>query len=910
MEEDSLFYCTSKDATPMMTQYLSTKAQYPGCLLLFRMGDFYEMFFDDAKVASSVLNIALTSRGKHLESDIPMCGVPVAALDNYMERLVKYGYRVAICDQMEDPKEAKKRGYKAIVRREVTRIVTPGTLVEDNLLSSRKNNFLMAIVPDMNKKTSKAKTISFAAIDISTGDFIVNTLLDNEFNMAMEVYQPQELLVPSCHERSEFSKYLKAITDAGIMYLPDSKFNPIVEKDRLEKYFKVKTLDSFGINMPNELAACGSILEYLLITQRDNFSSMPTPKKTTFSNYLVLDPSTSKSLEVTTSTRGEYDYCLLGALDKTSTPFGARALASRVSMPIINREQLQKRLDCVEFFRKNEKMMKLIRENLSCCPDFERAINRIRFNKFSPRDVGDIRESLRVLGRIQRDVGSNNASPPSETYASTIFNVETASASNKMRVLQVPSEGEYTFEDLADFSSLLKLLETALIEKLPANNKDGGIIADGYSEKLDKLKYTKNHSEDLIANLQARYVSETGIPTLKIRNNAIIGWYVEVPLSQKNKISNKFYHKQTLVNGVRYTTEELASLQTKLAEVFDEWSNLEQEIYAKIVGEIINHYEKISYAIKLLSCIDVYTNFAHISLERNYVRPEISDGVILEIENGRHPVLEIHTKDFTDNDCDLSENNRISLLTGPNMSGKSTYLRQNALIVLMAQVGCYVPAKKATIGIVDRLFSRIGASDDIARGRSTFMVEMIETATILNQATEQSFVILDEVGRGTSTYDGLSIAWAVIENLYHTNKCRVLFATHYRELTVLQNTLTNIRCKTLKVQEWNGDVIFYHKIIEGIADKSYGIHVASIAGVPKNVVKRATELLKDFEGRIKYDNDKAIDLDAYCQACEQMELTYSPTPDQVVIKRLRDINLDNMTPKNALDVLYELREMV
>ncbi|GHU17754.1 DNA mismatch repair protein MutS [Alphaproteobacteria bacterium] len=883
MEEDSLFYCTSKDTTPMMTQYLSTKAQYPGCLLLFRMGDFYEMFFDDAKIASSVLSIALTSRGKHLENDIPMCGVPVAALDNYMERLVKYGYKVAICDQMEDPKEAKKRGgYKAIVKREVTRIVTAGTLIEDNLLSSRKNNFLMAIVPDMNKKTSKAKTISFAAIDISTGDFIVNTLLDNEFNMAMEVYQPRELLVPSCHERSEFSKYLKAITDAGITYLPDSKFNPIVEKDRLEKYFKVKTLDSFGISMPNELAACGSILEYLLITQRNNFSSMPTPKKTTFSNYLILDPSTSKSLEVTTSTRGEYDYCLLGALDKTSTPFGARALASRVSMPIINREQLQKRLDCVEFFRKNEKLMKLIRENLSCCPDFERAINRIRFNKFSPRDVGDVRESLRVLD-------------------------QTNSIKNEQAL---PSEGEYTFEDLADFSSLLKLLETALIEKLPANNRDGGIIADGYSEKLDKLKYTKNHSEDLISNLQARYVSETGITTLKIRNNAIIGWYVEVPLSQKNKVSNKFYHKQTLVNGVRYTTEELTTLQSQLTEAFDEWSNLEQEIYAKVVGEIVNHYEKISYAIKLLSCIDVYTNFAHISLERKYVRPEISDGVILEIENGRHPVLEIHAKDFTDNDCDLSEHNRISLLTGPNMSGKSTYLRQNALIVLMAQIGCYVPAKKATIGIVDRLFSRIGASDDIARGRSTFMVEMIETATILNQATERSFVILDEVGRGTSTYDGLSIAWAVIENLYHTNKCRVLFATHYRELTVLQNTLANIRCKTLKVQEWNGDVIFYHKIIDGIADKSYGIHVASIAGVPKNVVKRATELLKNFEGRIKDDSDKATDLDVYCQTCEQMELTYSSTPDQVVIKRLRDINLDNMTPKSALDMLYELKEMV
>jgi DNA mismatch repair protein MutS len=845
------------------------------------MGDFYEMFFDDAKIASSVLNIALTSRGKHLGDDIPMCGVPVVSLDSYMERLVKYGYKVAICEQMEDPKEAKKRGYKAVVKREVTRIVTAGTLIEDNLLSSRKNNFLMSIVPDICKKTQQAKTVSFAAIDISTGDFIVNTLPGSEFSMAMEMYQPRELLVPARYERSEFAKYLAGMTEAGITYLPDSKFNPIVEKDRLEKYFKVKTLDSFGINTPDELSSCGSILEYLLITQRDNFSALPMPKKAIFSNYLVLDPSTSKSLEVTSSIHGEYDYCLLGVLDKTCTSFGARALAARVSTPIIDLSQLQKRLECVAFFLENKKITGLIRENLRYCPDFERAINRIRFNKFSPRDVGDIRESLRVIDVIRSIV----------------------------KDVHIPSEGEYFFENLADFSSLLKLLQTSLVEKLPANSRDGGVIADGYSPKLDELKYLKNHSEDLISNLQAKYVSQTGIGSLKIRNNAILGWYVEVPLSQKHKINESvFMHKQTLVNGMRYTTSELGTLQMKLSEVSDEWSNLEQEIYQKIVAEIMDHYEKISYAIKLLSCIDVYANFAHIAAEREYVRPEMSDQTILEIENGRHPILEVHTKDFTDNDCDLNENNRICLLTGPNMAGKSTYLRQNALIVLMAQIGCYVPAKRASIGVVDRLFSRIGASDDIARGRSTFMVEMIETATILNQATARSFVILDEVGRGTSTYDGLSIAWAVVENLHNVNKCRVLFATHYRELTVLQNTLSHIKCKTLKVQEWNGDVIFYHKIIDGIADKSYGIHVASIAGVPKNVVKRATELLKNFEKNIdsKNENDKQ-EIPAYDAVSEQMELLYSPPANMALLQRLREINLNDITPKNALDILYELK---
>ncbi|MDR3179450.1 MAG: DNA mismatch repair protein MutS [Holosporaceae bacterium] len=876
MEEDSLFYCTSKDATPMMTQYLSTKSQYPGCLLLFRMGDFYEMFFDDAKIASSVLNIALTSRGKHLGDDIPMCGVPVVSLESYLERLVKYGYKVAICEQMEDPKEAKKRGYKAIVRREVTRIITAGTLVEDNLLSSRKNNFLMAIVPDICKKTLKVKTISFAAIDISTGDFIVNTLPGSEFSMAIEMYQPSELLVPAHYERSEFAKYLASMTEAGITYLPDSKFNPVVEKERLEKYFKVKTLDSCGINTANELSSCGSVLEYLLITQRDNFSALPMPKKTTFSNYLVLDPATAKSLEVTSSIHGEYDYCLLGVVDKTCTSFGARTLASRVSTPIVDLPLLQKRLDCVTFFIENTKITGLIRENLRYCPDFERAINRIRFNKFSPRDVGDIRESLRVIKVIQSIV----------------------------KDVAIPSEGEYFFENLADFSNLLKLLQTALVEKLPA--RDGGVIADGYFPRLDELKYIKSHSEDLISNLQAKYVAQTGISTLKIRNNAILGWYVEIPLSQKNKIDEKlFMHKQTLVNGIRYTTSELGVLQTKLSEVSDEWSNLEQEIYHKIITEIMDHYDKISYAIKLLSCIDVYTNFAHIAMERKYIRPEMSDHPILEIESGRHPILETHTQDFTNNDCDLGENNRICLLTGPNMAGKSTYLRQNALIVLMAQIGSYVPAEKASIGIVDRLFSRIGASDDIARGRSTFMVEMIETASILNQATAKSFVILDEVGRGTSTYDGLSIAWAVVENLHNVNKCRVLFATHYRELTVLRNTLPHIKCKTLKVQEWNGDVIFYHKIIDGIADKSYGIHVASIAGVPKNVVKRATELLKIFE-----KNDDKQEITAYDTMAEQMELTYTPPVNPTLLQRLGEINLNNITPKNALDILYELKGLI
>jgi DNA mismatch repair protein MutS len=697
--------------------------------------------------------------------------------------------------------------------------------------------------------------------------------MPDEFSPILEMYEPKEILLPSALEKSEFIEYISSC-GASITYLPDSKFNPIVERERLEKYFKVSTLDSFGIKLNNELSSCGAVLEYLLITQRSNFTNLPPPKKASFCNYLIIDPSTSKSLEITTSCRGEYEYSLLGAIDRTTTPFGSRALAARIAMPLINKDLLEKRLNCVDFFVKNEKLMKLVRDTLSECPDFERAIGRIRFNKFSPRDIGDIREALHITHSIK----------------TLLKNVE------------MPNEGDHCINNLKDFSELSHLLETALIDRLPATNNGSSVIADGYSQELDKLKYLKNHGEELIADLQHKYVEETGISTLKIRNNAVLGWYIEVSLSQKSKVPSTFTHRQTLVNGVRYVTEELISLQNELINVTSEWEQLECKLYKEIVNEILKLQEEISYAVKLLSLLDIYTNLAFIAIERNYIRPEITTDPILEIENGRHPVLDLHIKDFAKNSCDLSIDSKVCLLTGPNMAGKSTYLRQNALLIVLSQIGSYIPADKAVIGIVDRLFSRIGASDDIARGRSTFMVEMIETATILNQATEKSFVILDEVGRGTSTYDGLSIAWAVIENLYKVNKCRVLFATHYRELTALQDSLKNIKCKTLKVQEWNGNVIFYHKIIDGIADKSYGIHVASIAGVPKPVIKRATELLKNFESRYENDSDCMLE-----DISEQMEFFY--VQDSKLKQKLASVDLNNISPKAALDILYELKEL-
>lgn len=868
-----LFDSNEKDVTPLMGQYLAIKKKYQDCLLLFRLGDFFEMFFDDAKKAASILNIALTHRGKCKDGDIPMCGIPAAAADTYIGRLVRHGERVVVCDQVENPEEAKKRGYKAIIKREVTRILTAGTIVEDELLKSKHNNFLVALMPTVGKKDGEVKTVSFSAIDISTSDFFVNTVEYSEFSSILGAYQPKEILISSEFEKTDFGKMLKEIEGVSLTVLPPSKFNPTMERERLEKYFKVSTLDSFGISLESELSVCGAIIEYLQVTQRNNFFSLPIPKKKILSNYLIIDPNTSKSLEVVTSTHGEYEFSLLGALDQTKTAFGARALASRVSLPVIDENLLKSRLDCVDFFVRNEKLRNVVRDTLDRKADFERAINRIRFNKFTCRDIGDVRDALETIEDIQRVV--------------------------KDEIL--PNEGEYFFEKIADFTKLQEILQKALVEKLPASNH--GMIAEGYSKELDELQYMKNHSQEMITDLQERYIHQTGIQTLRIKNNSAMGYFVEIPMSQKNRMPEGFTHRQTLLNNVRYITDELMSLQVKLEEVYDKWNQLETQLYTEIVESVLKQRDDILYAIKCLALLDIYTNFAHIAVERGYVRPEITSEPVLEIYDGRHPVLSAHDDNFTPNTCDLTKEKKICLLTGPNMAGKSTYLRQNALIVIMAQIGSYVPAQEAKIGIVDRLFSRIGASDDIARGRSTFMVEMIETATIVNQATKNSFVILDEVGRGTSTYDGLAIAWAVVEHLHNVNRCRVLFATHYRELTSLQKELKNLQCKTLKVQEWNGEVIFYHKIVDGVADKSYGIHVASIAGVPPKIIARANELLRKFEA-----DEDAKDL------CDNMEfatqLDFMEFNHNDLDEKIKALDLDSMTPKEALNMLYELRKYV
>lgn len=872
----------SFETTPMMKQYLSVKAQYPSELLFFRMGDFFELFFEDAKIASASLNIALTTRNKHHGEDIPMCGVPIASVDYYLAKLVKNGFKVVVCDQVETPEEAKKRGgYKAVVKREIVKVVTPGTITEEPLLEAKSNNFLMSIVPNYNEKKAKISAVSFAVLDITTDEFYVNTVTQTDFLSELSRFSPKEILISDRYENTTWLNELKQHTESYITPLSDSKFNPITEQRRLEKYFNIATIDGIGITNAEEISACGAIIEYVQLTQCGNIPTISYPKRTGYSRYMVIDSSTAKNLEIVFSNSSSNN-TLLKCLDCTATSFGGRMFASRLMTPLLSISDINNRLETIEFFMANKETLSKIRDSLNGCPDIERSFVRLKFGKPSVRDLCTVRFGFRAWSKIKEILYN-------ESYK---------------------FEGKYSIQDIFDFSEIHKKIERALEEEIPTTNYEGRIIKSGFSAELDRLRELTNNSHLLIASLQEKYSKSLGISTLKIRNNNIWGWYIEVPLSQKSKMTQEFMHKQTLVNCVRYVTDELITLQEELNKSSAELAALENKILLDLIAEVTSFVDEFRDLTELLSILDISTAVAKISNERNYCKPELVEESILDIKCGRHPVLELALNDFVGNDCYLSEKSKLSLLTGPNMAGKSTYLRQNAVIILMAQAGLYVPATHAKIGITDRLFSRIGASDDLAKGRSTFMVEMIETATILNQATEKSFIILDEVGRGTSTYDGLSIAWAVVEHLNDFNKSRVIFATHYMELTAIKEQRTNLKCQTLKVQECNGNVVFFHTIIDGVADKSYGIHVAQLAGLPKSVIVRSKALLKIFEKSSinlpqnrqlsifeTSDNDLKLKEEENIKAQKQNSL----------FKIISDLNPDEMSPKDALEFIYKIK---
>lgn len=864
----------SDAVTPMMKQYLSIKNSHSDYLLFYRMGDFYELFFDDAVVAAAALDIALTKRGKHEGLDIPMCGVPAHSSDQYLYKLIEKGFKVAICEQMEDPAEAKKRGYKAVVRREVTRIITPGTLSEDSLLEATSSNYLAAINQNKNE-------ISVSWVDMSTGDFFVSSSAANLLSSELSRISPKEILVSDRLLSSPAISVILHDWEGKITPHTSSLFDGSKGERKLRKFYGVSSLESFGEFNKNEAGCCGAIIEYLELTQKGSLPHLKNPKKSVVSDFMMIDSATRGNLELTKTISGEYRGSLLSVINKTASSPGARLLNNYLGSPLTDKSSIEKRLDAVEFFINNSELKKGLRNALKHTPDMERALSRLYMKRAGPNDIAAIRDGLIRVMEI----------------------LEILELRNKK---ETPKSITECIKNLGNHDVLLIELKNALKREVGYQLREGGFIREGYHPKLDEYRNARRDGEKLKEKLRIKYAKESSIDKLKIKENNVLGHFIEVTSQNSSKVPDYFTHRQTLAGVVRYTTQELRELEHKIINASGYAIELEIEIFYSLVAKIMEHSDKILLSAHYLAVLDIFSAFSELATERRYNRPEISNGNEFTIKGGRHPVVEITAEDgFISNDCDLSGSQRLWVVTGPNMAGKSTFLRQNALITILAQIGSFVPAKSAVIGLTDRIFSRVGAADDLARGRSTFMVEMVETATILNNATEKSLVILDEIGRGTSTFDGLSIAWAVIEHLHDKNKCRSLFATHYHELTELSERLDSMACYAMKVKEWEGDVIFLHEVVPGVADKSYGIHVGKLAGLPRIVTKRANDILKKLQqGKNSHRISRLIDDLPLFSQFEEDEVKYEPE----AIKMLKDIDMEDITPREALEILYNLKE--
>ncbi len=876
--------------TPMMAQYLEIKADHPDCILFYRMGDFYELFFDDAVKAAAALDITLTKRGKHLGEDIPMCGVPVHSHESYLEKLISTGFKVAVCEQTEDPAEAKKRGAKSVVRREVMRVVTPGTLTEETLLDARTHNYLAALAEAGGR-------VGLAWIEISTGEFLTQPLEQGYLAAALARIGPGELLVSeNLSQKPELFEIFHEWREQ-LSILPQARFDSANGEKRLRSLFHVKTLESFGDFDRSELAAAAALVDYIELTQKGRLPRIAHPRQLSLSRVMEIDAATRRNLELTTTLSGERKGSLLSIIDKTLTGSGARMLASHLSAPLRDPQEIDARLDMVQFFYDGERVNSDVRDQLKRCPDIERALSRLTLARGGPRDLAAVRDGLSRGGQL-RGV------------------VEHPSIVGRSRGIEEAIKG------LGYHDELIERLARALAPDLPVYARDGGFIAQGYAAELDEFRSLRDESRRLIAGLQSRYVNETGVTTLKIKHNNVLGYFVEVPAKQGDKVpcgtEDAFIHRQTMANAVRFSTVELNELEQKIARAGDQALALELALFDDLLAEVTGRAEEIALAAISLARLDVACALAHLARIRNYARPLVDESTIFDLRGARHPVVEAALEEqgepaFVANDCKLGgeeeDDGRLWLLTGPNMAGKSTFLRQNALIAVMAQMGSFVPVESAHIGTVDRLFSRVGAADDLARGRSTFMVEMVETAAILNQAGPRALVILDEIGRGTATFDGLSIAWAVIENLHEVNQCRALFATHYHELTALTSRLEQLACHTMKVKEWQGDVVFLHEVAHGAADRSYGIHVADLAGLPKAVVGRAEEILENLEAGEQSSalTRLADDLPLFQTAPQTPAKSSGPSPLEVA---LGEIHPDELTPKEALELIYSLKGLL
>lgn len=877
--------------SPMMEQYHEIKAANPGLLLFYRMGDFYELFFDDAEIASRALGITLTKRGKHLGADIPMCGVPVERSDDYLHRLIALGHRVAVCEQTEDPAAARAR--KSVVRRDVVRLITPGTLTEDTLLDARANNYLLAIA--RARGSAGTDRIGLAWIDISTGEFCVTECTTAELAATLARINPNEAIVPDAlYSDTELAPTLREL--AAVTPLTRDVFDSATAERRLCDYFAVATMDGLAALSRLEATAAAACVTYVDRTQLGKRPPLSPPSREAAGTTMAIDPATRANLELTRTLAGERRGSLLDAIDCTVTAAGSRLLAQRLAAPLTDAAAIARRLDAVEAFTGDAGLREQIRSSLRAAPDMARALARLSLGRGGPRDLANLRDGIRAADEVLTQLGQL-ASPPQEI----------ASA---MAALQRPSR------------ELCAELGRALADDLPLLKRDGGFVREGYEPALDETRKLRDASRLVVASMQARYADDTGIKALKIRHNNVLGYFVEVSAQHGDKLmapplNATFIHRQTLAGQVRFTTAELGEIEAKIANAGDRALGLELEIFDRLAAMIDAAGEDLRAAAHAFALLDVATALAKLASDDNYVRPEVDESLSFAIEGGRHPVVEQALKKagepFIANACDLSPgpaqtNGQIWLLTGPNMAGKSTFLRQNALIALLAQVGSFVPANRARIGIVDRLFSRVGAADDLARGRSTFMVEMVETAAILNQASERALVILDEIGRGTATFDGLSIAWAAIEHLHEQNRCRSLFATHYHELTALSAKLARLFNATVRVKEWRGEVVFLHEVLPGSADRSYGIQVAKLAGLPPSVVSRAKAVLAKLEANDRGQPKTLIDdLPLFAITARAPAEAVPPSEAEQLIDAVKALHPDEMTPREALDALYALK---
>ena len=873
--------------TPMMAQYIEIKAANPGCLLFYRMGDFFELFFDDAEIASRALGIALTKRGRHEGEDIPMCGVPVERAEDYLHRLIALGHRVAVCEQLEDPAEARKRGAKSVVKRDVVRLVTPGTLTEDRLLEPARANLLVAVA---RARGADAKFLyGVAALDISTGAFRVFEAQEGDLAGLLARLEPSEIVAPD-GEPDEAGERAFEAARAPVTRVGREAASAANAERTLADYYGVATLDGFGALSRPELAAAALAVAYVERTQRGQKPVLAPPERGAGAAAMEIDPATRANLELTRTLGGEREGSLLSAIDQTLTAAGGRLLAERLAAPLVEADAIARRLDAVAFFVEDGALREGARASLKAAPDMARALSRLALERAGPRDLAMLRDGLFAAQALFARLSGRDLPDDIKRCARALAREEGVTE---------------------------RALQAALADDLPLHRRDGGFVRRGFDPLLDETLALAQESRGVVARMQESYSTEIG-QKVRVKHNNFLGYFIELPPAAGEaliKQGGRFIHRQTMAGAMRFSTTELAELDSKISSAAERAVGMELEIFARLAAMALNEREAISAAAQALAEIDVAAGLAELAARRNWTRPRVERSLAFSIEGGRHPVVEAALRakgePFVPNDCDLhggDDAGALAIVTGPNMAGKSTFLRQNALIALLAQMGAYVPARAATIGLIDRLFSRVGAADDLARGRSTFMVEMVETAAILNRATECSLVILDEIGRGTATFDGLSIAWASVEHLNATNRSRALFATHYHELTQLSNTLPRVKNLTMRVSDHKGEVIFLHEVAPGAADRSYGVQVARLAGLPPSVVARARTLLAALEAGERKRGPRASldDLPLFAAAPP-------PSPVEAKVDPLREamagVDPDAMTPREALEALYRLKSL-